>query len=98
MFGAKCPECGFEKPIFYGNYYCPRCKAVFSPEEWKQRLHPSHTSRKPPEPTAPQPHEPLRDTASVTQTLYHCPRCQADVAPWAVYCGDCGYRFAGKQA
>ena len=36
MFGAKCPDCGYGNPIFYGNYYCPRCKTVFSPEEWKQ--------------------------------------------------------------
>ena len=98
MFGAKCPDCGYGNPIFYGNYYCPRCKTVFSPEEWKQRLHPSHTSRKPAEPTGLQPDDPAPDSASSEQTLYYCPRCKAKVPPWALYCGNCGYRFAGTKA
>lgn len=98
MFGAKCPECGYEKPIFYGNYYCPQCKTVFSPDDWQQRLHPSHTTRRPPEPLGPQPDDPAPDSASTQQTLYHCPRCCAKVPPWAIYCGECGYPFAGAKA
>lgn len=98
MFGTKCPECGYEKPIFYGNYYCPRCKTIFSPEDWKQRLQPHHTSRRPAKHPGPQSDDPPPTTACLTQKLYYCPRCKAPIPPWALYCGDCGYRPADITA
>ena len=50
------------------------------------------------EPTGLQPDAPAPDSASTEQTLYYCPRCKAKVPPWALYCGNCGYRFAGTKA
>lgn len=87
MMEAHCPNCGFGSPIFFGNYLCPKCRHVFVPDGWQQRLHPVLAGARDHRVAAPD------RSASTTQTQFACPECGARLPPWALLCTKCGYRI-----
>ena len=86
MMEAHCPNCGFRKPIFFGNYLCPKCRHVFVPDGWKQRVHPVLAGARSVRA------EPADRSASTTQEVFACPECGTRIAPWSLRCSKCGHR------
>lgn len=85
MLQKTCKRCGLRGLIYYGGYYCPRCRthtpeggwapASFSPREDSSALLP---------PRRPRPPSPSR-----RQNVFACPDCGHRIPPWAVMCPRC---------